>query len=101
MEDIERLTRVEESTKSAHKRIDEHDREINKLSDFYVALTKVDSKVDGVVKDMSEVKDDLKVIKDKPAKRLDGIITTIITRHCYGNTGIFISKNWIIKIGGK
>lgn len=75
---IERLVAVEQRSKSNTKRIDEHsitltdhDRRIDELSDVYVALTKVNDKVDNVEKNITEMKDDIKKIKGKPAEKLD------------------------------
>ena len=75
---VERLVKVEQSDKSAHHRIDEHDEQIKELSNVYVALTKVDDKVTNVEKDVSEIKGDLKEIKEKPSKNWDKVVTTII-----------------------
>ena len=75
---LERLVAVEQRSKSNTKRIDEHsitltdhDRRIDELSDVYVALTKVNDKVDNVVKNVTEMKEDIKEIKNKPAEKLD------------------------------
>lgn len=75
---VERLVKVEQSEKSAHHRLDEHESKINELSNVYVALTKVDDKVTSVEKDVSEMKCDIKDIKDKPRKNWDKVIHTII-----------------------
>lgn len=75
---IERLAKVEQSEKSAHHRLDEHETKINELSNVYVALTKVDDKVTNVEKDVVEMKGDLKEIKEKPVKNWDKVVSTII-----------------------
>ena len=67
-----------DSAKSAHKRIDEQGEKLENLSNVYVALTKVDDKVNNVVEDVSEIKCDMKEIKDKPNKILEKIGMTII-----------------------
>ena len=74
----ERLVQVEDRAKSNTKRLDEHDEQIKKLNNVYLALTKVDDKVTNVEKDVLEIKDDLKDIKEKPAKNWDKVITTVI-----------------------
>lgn len=75
---IERLVAVEQRSKSNTKRLDEHsgtlieyDKRIDALSDVYVALTKVNDKVDNVEKNVTEMKNDIKEIKGKPAEKLD------------------------------
>ena len=45
---IEKIAHIEEREKSNTKRIDEHDKKIEELSNVYVALTKVDNKVDNL-----------------------------------------------------
>lgn len=94
---VERLVKVEQSDKSAHHRIDEHDEQIKELSNVYVALTKVDDKVTNVENDVSEIKDDLKEIKEKPAKNWDNLIKIIITRNCNSSSGLFFSKTRNVK----
>lgn len=46
---------------------------MDELSDVYVALTKVNDKVDNVIVNVSEMKTDIKEIKGKPAEKLDKI----------------------------
>lgn len=87
---VERLVKVEQSDKSAHHRLDEHDKEIKELSNVYVALTKVDDKVTNVEKDVTEMKSDLKEIKEKPSKNWDKVITTIIGTVVGAIVGAFI-----------
>lgn len=45
---IEKVAHLEEREKSNTKRISEHDKKIEELSNVYVALTKVDNKVDNL-----------------------------------------------------
>lgn len=91
---IERLVAVEQRSKSNTKRLDEidsknaeQDRKIIELSDIYIALTKVDAKLDNVEKICTKNASDIEVIKSKPGKKLDliwgyivaGIIAGLIT----------------------
>ena len=89
---IEKVTEALGSAKSAHYRIDEHDRKIEELSNVYIALTKVDGKVDNVEKDVAEIKSDLKVVKEKPGKNWDKLVSTIITCVATAIAGYFIAK---------
>lgn len=77
-EELQRLIKVEDREKSNTKRLNEHDMQIKELSNVYIALTKVNDKVDNVEKDVIEMKDDLKDIKNKPAKRWESIVDKII-----------------------
>ena len=88
----ERLARVEESNKSAHKRLDDHETKITDLSNVYIALTQVNGKVENVEKDVCEIKCDLKDIKEKPAKRWEDLIKTIITCLATAVAGYFLAK---------
>lgn len=94
---LERLVKVEQSEKSAHHRLDEHETKINELSNVYVALTKVNDKVENVEKDVTEMKSDIKDIKDKPAESLDKLKWIIITRNCNSNSGFFIGEIRFLK----
>lgn len=95
-EDIERLKELEQCSKSNAKRLDEHDKQLKELSNVYIALTKTNDKVDKIESDVSEMKDDLKEIKNKPGKRIEQIIGYILS----GIVGILISYV-AIKLGLK
>ena len=77
---LERLVAVEQRSKSNTKRLDEidsknaeQDRKIVELSDIYIALTKVDAKLENVEKICTKNASDIEVIKGKPEKRMDQI----------------------------
>lgn len=99
METNERIAKLEENVKSNQHRIDEHDEQIKELRNVHVALTKVTDKVDNVEKDVSEMKSDIKDIKEKPAKKWDNLTKTIITRNCNCSSGLFFSQNRFIERG--
>lgn len=73
------LTEIDQRSKNNTKRIDEHEKKIEELSDVYIALTQVNDKVNTIDTDVKEVKKDLQEIKDKPAKRYETIIGCLIT----------------------
>lgn len=56
MEVPERLARVEESTKSAHKRLNEHEERIEALEKTYSIMEKMDYKIENVENNVSEIK---------------------------------------------
>lgn len=68
----EKIAHIEESLKSAHKRIDGID-----------ALTKsvyeLASSIKTMQRDISDMSGRLKTIEEKPAKRWDLVLTTVIT----------------------
>lgn len=78
MEEKERLAKVEEKVKINSDKLNDHEQKIEKLSDVYIALTKVNDKVGNVENDVSEMKADIKVIKEKPEKRFENIVDTIL-----------------------
>ncbi len=90
--DIELLKEVESRSKSNTHRLDEHDKKLEELSDVYIALTKVNDKVDNIDNDVKEIKNDMKEIKDKPSKRMDQIIGYILSALIGGLIGYVLLK---------
>lgn len=90
--DIERLKEVEQRSKSNTKRLDDHDEQLKELSNVYVALTKTNDKVDKIESDVSEMKDDLKEIKEKPGRKLDQITGYILSALIGGLIGYVLLK---------
>lgn len=91
---IERLVQIEQRSKSNTKRLDEKDRldkeqdnRIAALSDIYIALTKVNDKIDNLETNFVEMKRDIKDIKKVPAERYEkvwgyvfgGVVTALIS----------------------
>lgn len=92
MESNEKLIRLEADMKHVNEQLKEHDKKINELSDVYIALTKVNDKVDVIDSDVKEIKNDLNKYKSKPAERIDNIINTIVVALLGGLVGFFLSK---------
>lgn len=78
-DDIKLITEINERSKSNEKRLDEHDIKIAKLTDVYIALTKVSDKVNIIDDDVKEIKSDLQDIKDKPTKRYEQVVGYILS----------------------
>lgn len=87
---LERLVEIEQRAKSNTKRLDskdekdkEQDKKIVELSDIYIALTKVNDKIDHIESICTTNAKDIKEIKEKPSKRMDllwgYIISTLVT----------------------
>jgi uncharacterized protein (DUF3084 family) len=81
----ERLTRVEESTKQAHKRINVLESEVKDLRNLTLAvrdisskISNMDEKIDGINIKLDKQEQRVALIERKPVKRLDGAIDTII-----------------------
>lgn len=91
-EDIELLKEIEQRGKSNTKRLDEHDKKIEELSDVYIALTKTNDKVENIETDVKDIKSDIKEIKEKPSRRLDQIIGYILSAMVCGLIGFVLAK---------
>ncbi len=64
-DDYIKLEEINQRSKSNTKRLDEHDSKIDKLENVYIALTKMDGRVERVEGDVGEIKDNIKIISDK------------------------------------
>lgn len=73
------ITEIEQRSIANSKKIAEHDKKIDELSDVYIALTKVNDKVDTIDSDVKDIKKDISDIKAKPAKRFEQIIGYILS----------------------
>lgn len=91
-DDIKLITEIDQRSKSNTKRLDEHEDKISKLSEFYVALTKVNDKVDTIDSDVKEIKTDLQEIKDKPTKRYEQVVGYILSALVGGIIAFIFAK---------
>lgn len=91
-DDIKLLTEIDQRSKSNTKRLDEHENKISKLSEFYVALTKVNDKVDTIDSDVKEIKSDLQDIKEKPTKRYEQVVGYILSALVGGIIAFIFAK---------
>jgi len=95
---MERLVAVEASVKSAHRRIDGVEEsqkilmEMNTNIRLLVEQNKVqDQKLERQDQRLESMDKDIKELKEKPAKRWDHIVTTIITVICSGFAGAAVA----------
>ena len=86
------ITEIEQRSKQNAKRLDSHDKKIEELSDVYIALTKVNDKVDTIDTDVKEIKKDISDIKQKPAKRYEQIIGYVLSALIGGLVGFILFK---------
>ena len=91
-DEIKLLTEIDQRSKSNSKRLDAHEKKIGELSDVYIALTKVNDKVDTIDSNVAKIEKDVQEIKEKPAKRIDTIITCIITAIIAGVIGFVFAR---------
>lgn len=86
----ERLARVEESTKSAHKRVDRLEQLLETNNRLVTNVEVIATEMKAMREDVNKIDDRVNIIEEKPVKRYDSIIGTIITRNCNGSSGFFI-----------
>ena len=85
----ERLTAVEESAKSAHHRI-------NNIEELTKSVSNMVVEVKHMREDVNDVREDVEELRQKPIKRYELIITSIITTICGAVVGYLLS----LVIGG-
>ena len=79
MEDLEKkLQEALDSSKSAHKRIDRIERRQDDLEGLTKAFSVMQNEQEHIKTDVEEIKDDVKHLVSKPAKRWDGMIDKAI-----------------------
>lgn len=91
-DEIKLITEIDQRSKSNSKRLDTQEKKISELSDVYIALTKVNDKVDTIDSNVAKIEKDVQEIKEKPAKRIDTIVTCIITAIIAGLIGFLFAK---------
>ena len=67
-----------DSAKSAHKRLDTLEKEVSDVPELATAMATVSTKVDGVVKDMEEIKTEVKKVSDRPKGWRDKLVAAVI-----------------------
>lgn len=87
-----RLTEVEERAKSNSHRITEIEKRQNNLDDLVGTVKVLADREERVEGDVKEIKDDVKSIKDKPAKRWESVVTQIITILVAAVVGFILAK---------
>lgn len=87
-----RLTEVESRSKSNMKRLDEVEKRQNNLDDLVGTVKVLYEKEERVESDVSEIKNDVKEIKEKPGKRWDGLVDKIILTIAAAVIGFVLAK---------
>lgn len=73
-----RLTEVEDRSKANQRRIEDLEKRQDNLEELTSTVKVLAIKEENVEKTVSEIKDDVKTLTSKPAKRWDGFIDKII-----------------------
>ncbi len=74
----ERLTKVEERSKSNSHRIEEIEKRQDKLDDLVSAVNVLAVREQNVENDVREIKSDVKTLTTKPVKRWEGVVDKAI-----------------------
>ena len=75
----QRLTEVEARSKSNSHRIDDLEKRQDNLDELVSTVKVLAVREENVETDVKEIKNDVKSLADKPAKRWDSVVNTIIT----------------------
>lgn len=73
----ERLTKVEERSKSNQHRLDDVEKRQDKMDELVSAVNVLAVKEQNVENDVKEIKSDVKTLTEKPGKRWDAVIDKI------------------------
>lgn len=73
-----RLTEVEARSKSNEHRIDDLEKKHDNLEKLATAVNVLAVREENVEKTVTEIKDDVKTLTDKPAKKWDGLVEKVV-----------------------
>lgn len=92
LEHEQRLTAVEERSKSNSHRLEEVERKQNDLSELVGTVKVLATKEEAVEKVVTEIKTDVKTLKNKPAQRWESLITQLVTLVVAAVAGFVLAK---------
>ena len=92
LEVVQRLTKVEESAKSAHHRLDEVCSKHDEVHALALSVSKLASSVENLCKDVCKVTDRVAEMEKRPGKKWDHLTSIIITAIASGIIGIIITS---------
>lgn len=87
-----RLTEVEDRSKSNQHRIDELEKRQDNLDDLVGTVKVLADREERVETDVKEIKDDVKLLANKPAKRWDSLVDKIIITVAAAVIGFILAK---------
>lgn len=93
---IKIITENTESCKSAHKRLDKVEKNIEEIRNLTIAVKEIAMETKATREDINDMNSRLKQVEEKPGKNWDNLIKTIITRNSNSCFGLFFSKIRII-----
>lgn len=75
---MDELTKIGESVKSAHHRIDTLEQEVRDIHALAAELRETNSDLRHLREDVKEIKTDVKVAASRPAKQWDKLIAAVV-----------------------
>ena len=87
-----KLQEVRDLAKSNQKRIDKLEEQAERQDELIKAVAVMAEKQSEMDRNLGEIKNDIKVIKDKPAKRWDSVIEKILLCIVTGIVGYIFVK---------
>lgn len=87
-----RLTECEERSKSNTHRLDEVEKRQDNLTDLVSSVKVLATREERLEKDVKEIKDDVKTLTDKPAKRWEGLVNQIVYVLAAAIIGFILAK---------
>lgn len=92
MEHERRLTEVEERSKSNTHRVDKLEKQQDELFELTTSVKILAEREKNVENDVKEIKDDVKTLTSKPAKRWEGLIDKITVALIGAIIGLLLSQ---------
>nr|DAT85401.1 MAG TPA: hemolysin [Caudoviricetes sp.] len=80
-----RITAVEQSTKSIHRRLDD-------IENLVESIFTIANEIKHMREDLNDVKERVDIIEEKPIKHWNLLVTTITTALVSGLLGMFLAK---------
>lgn len=87
-----RLTAVEDRTKANQHRLDELEKRQDNLDELVGTVKVLAVREENVEADVKEIKNDVKSLTSKPAKRWDDLVTQVITIIVAAVAGFILAK---------
>lgn len=87
-----RLTAVEDRSKSNQHRLDKVEKRQDEFGELVSSVKVLAEREQNVENDVKEIKDDVKSLTNKPAKRWDKLIELIIAAIVSGVAGFVLAK---------
>lgn len=92
MEHERRLTEVEERAKSNTHRVDKLEKQQDELFELTTSVKILAEREKNVENDVKEIKDDVKTLTSKPAKKWEGLIDKITVALIGALIGLILSQ---------